>query len=207
MTGGPIRYVDRTSEKDTSVEISFDGASSEKLGSDNPVCTNVHLRILQKSNIHLDTSPWIETISEQMGDLIMPSGPWNGIKITEIIEGRVFVALSNILSEIEVKTGRQLWSIETGNTPIYWIMASLSGHSLIVFNGYYQFRDSRNLSNLSRFSLSGKMQWRSPLPYGDDIFANNPYYDGELLKSSSWNGFNCTIDDATGEIVSREFTK
>ena len=207
MPDEPVRYVDRATSGVLSVEVSFDGASSQNLGSDNPIDTDVLIRVLRKANIHMDASPWIEIVSKHEGSPQMPSGAWNGIKLTEIIEDRLFVATSNVLSEIDVETGAKLWSLETGNTPIYWIMAARRGEGLIVFNGYYQFEHPDGLANISLVSLSGDEEWRSPLPHGDDIFANHPYFEDDLLRSSSWNGFNCIIDQTTGEIVDRQFTK
>jgi len=201
------RYVDRTTNGVTSIEVSFDGASSKKLGSDNPVETNVLIRTLQKSNIHFDSSPWIELSAIRHGSPLMPSGAWNGIKLTEVIDGRVFVGISTELFELDVDTGRKIWSLQTGNTPIYWIMASRNLKGLIVFNGYYQFEHAIRLGNISSISLSGTEDWRTPLPSEDDVFANHPYFEGDLLKSSSWSGFTCTIDQITGEIVDRQFTK
>ena len=202
-----VRYVDRTTSGALSVEVCFSGASSERLGSENPEETDVEVRILRKSNIHLDSSPWIVVVARPEGNIKMPSGSWNGIKLTEIFEDRVFVAISSKLSEIDVATGEIIWSLETGNTPIYWIMASRNGDGLIVFNGYYRFRHPLGFANIAFVSFSGVEEWRSPLPSGDDIFANHPYYDGKLLKSSSWNGITYTIDHASGDILDRHFTK
>jgi len=137
----------------------------------------------------------------------MPSGAWNGIKLVEILDDRPFLAVSNRILEICPDSGKTIWQVETGNTPIYQILKSLDLKLLIVFNGYYGFESREIGSNIAAFNLDGTQRWRAQLPYKDDIFANLPYYEGGVLKSGSWGGYTCSIDQTNGQITNREFTK
>lgn len=86
-------------------------------------------------------------------------------------------------------------------------MKSSDASALIVFNGYYEFDREDRLSNLAAYTLDGREEWRTPRPHGDDIFSNRPYFRGAELMTGSWNGFCCTIHEASGEITGRRFTK
>ncbi len=131
----------------------------------------------------------------------------NGIKLAEVFGGRAFVGVGKCLSEVAMESGATLWEVETGNTPIYSIARSLDGNLLIAFNGYYGFAHAQGLGNISAFNLQGREVWRVPLPSDSDIFANPPQYHSDKLMSASWEGWTCTIDDQSGEIVGRKFTK
>jgi outer membrane protein assembly factor BamB len=203
---GVARYVDRCTNGPLSIEVAFDGGA-ESSGNENPRKTNVVVRLLRRANEHWESSPWIERWAQSYGDPVMPSGAWNGVKLCELIGDRAFVAVGAELSEVNAENGKALWTVTTGNTPIYWIMKSRDESGLIVFNGYYNFDRDDQLSNIGSVTLDGIEEWRSPLPSSDDIFANRPVFDGKDLKSSSWNGFTCKIDQSTGEITDREFTK
>jgi outer membrane protein assembly factor BamB len=200
------RYISKTETPEISVEIAFSGGA-EKSGQENPRCTHVVARCLKKANLHSPKSPWIEIWAEEYGNPIMPSGAWNGIKLVEIFAGRVFLGISNRLMEVALDTGKSKWSLETGNTPIYNIMSSEKNEFLIVFNGYYGFKHKDILGNIVAINLEGKEVWRVHLPHDGDIFANAPYYDNGILKSSSWNCFTCSIDEGTGNITKKVFTK
>jgi len=205
MNNAASRYVDVTVSNLVAVELSFLGGSPSP-GNKNPDKTDVVMRVLSRSNPHWETSPWIEACTRHLGDLIMPSGAWNGIKITEAVGARLFCALSNHVAEIDPRTGDQMWSVETGNTPIYWMMKTPDETALIVFNGYYGFARSDGGGNIVSLTFTGEERWRAEVPAGD-VFANHPRYFERQLKASTWSGLDCTLDPATGRILQKEFTK
>lgn len=190
------RYISKLETPTLALEVAFFGGA-EKAGSANPEETQVVARCLKKANCYVPKSPWIETWTKSFGDLTMPSGAWNGIKLVEIHGNRAFLGISNHLMEIDIESGRPKWSVVTGNTPVYQVMSSQNGENLIVFNG----------GNIVAIDFTGNEIWRSELPSEDDFFANPPYFDEGTLKSASWKGFTCSIDQRTGKILEREFTK
>jgi hypothetical protein len=206
LATGVRRYVDRCTNGALSIEVAFNGGP-EIAGCGNPRETNVTVRFCRRANAHVESSPWIEQWTQAYGNSLMPSGAWNGIKLCEIIGSRLFVAVGSELSEVQAESGKAIWTLSTGNTPIYWIMKSKDESALIVFNGYYKFEHDDQLSNIASIALDGVEKWRSPLPCSDDVFANHPIFDGTVLKSSSWNGYTCVINQSTGEITDRQFTK
>jgi outer membrane protein assembly factor BamB len=152
-------------------------------------------------------SPWVESWVREFGNIEMPDGAWNGIKLAEVFRGRAFLGVGKNLSEVAIESGATLWEVQTGNTPIYSVMHSLDGDLLIVFNGYHGFAHPRRLGNIAAFNLRGQEVWRVQLPSDGDIFANPPQYHCGKLKSASWEGWTCTIDDQSGGVLAREFTK
>lgn len=202
----PARYISKMESSTLALEVAFYGGA-EKAGSVNPKDTQVVARCLRKANIYLPKSPWIEAWTQNFGNVVMPSGAWNGIKLVEILATRAFLGISNHLIEVDIELGHPKWSVVTGNTPVYQVMSSQSGEHLIVFNGYYGFHDSHGFGNIAAFDLNGKEIWRAELPSEDDIFANAPYFENGTLKSASWKGFTCSIDEYSGKILEREFTK
>jgi outer membrane protein assembly factor BamB len=205
MNNTTARYVDQTNSRLVSAELSFTGALPT-LGNKNPQNTNVVLRILTRVNPHWDASPWVELWTQPEGYLIMPSGAWNGIKLTEVIGERVFFALSNRVVQLDSKTGDQVWSFETGNTPIYWIVKAPDEASMIVFNGYFGFERNDRRGNIASLTLHGAERWRAEVPTGD-VYANPPRFKDGKLTAGTWQGFNCTLDPETGIIIEKLFTK
>lgn len=199
------RYICRSDCQDFSLEVAFDGGSP-KPGNSNPENSRVAIRGLHRATAH-ELSPWIESWTRELRCIEMPSGAWNGIKLAEVYGSRAFVGVGKNLSEVARKSGATLWEVETGNTPIYWIARSLDGNLLIAFNGYYGFAHAQGLGNISAYDLYGREVWRVQLPSDGDIFANPPQYSAGKLTSASWEGWTCTIDDQSGDIVSREFTR
>jgi hypothetical protein len=200
-----VRYVCRAEGQDFSLEVAFDGGSP-KPGNNNPANTRVTIRGMHRAS-HAPTSPWVEAWIIEPGSIEMPTGAWNGIKLAEVLGSRAFVGVGKSLSEVAIESGATLWKVETGNTPIYSIVRSLDGNLLIAFNGYYGFAHARSLGNIAAYNLHGQEVWRVQLPSDGDIFANPPQYHSGKLKSASWEGWLCTIDERSGEIVGREFTK
>lgn len=199
------RYVSRSEVSDLALEVAFYGGS--EVGGANPNRTQVVACCLKKANVHCSNSPWIELWTKEYGNLVMPDGTWNGIKLADIRTGRMFLGISNCLMEVAMETGVPKWSVQTGNTPIYHIMSAQNSELLIVFNGYYGFEHHRKLGNIAAIDLNCHEVWRAEVPIEGDIFANAPYYDNGVLKASSWNGFDCSIDERSGKIVKKEFTK
>lgn len=199
-----VRYIDRTSSESTSIEVGFNGGSTSPLG--NPPSTQVTVRFVIRANRHWQDSPWIERWTYAAGDPRMPSGAWNGFRLTELIDGRVFVALGNELSEFDVKLGKPVWTVQTGNTPIRWIMKSLDKSGLIVFNDHFGFERDDQLSNITSIGLNGIEQWRTPRPSRNDIFSNHPIFNGAELSACSLF-MDCTIDQSNGAILEEQFSK
>lgn len=137
----------------------------------------------------------------------MPTGAWNGIFLTQIASSKIFFALSNIVICVSPETGEKIWEVSAGNTPIYKIMASIDTESLIVYNGYYDFKSDNGKGNISKLNFNGDLKWQAELPSEKDIYSNPPYYKNENLYSNSWEGFQCRISEESGKIIEKQFTK
>jgi len=199
------RYVCKSELDMFLVELSFNGGID--VGKGNPNNTDVIVRCLSKYNIHCSDSPWHVIWKLKLGNIEMPTGAWNGISLVEIINESVYIASSNCILNLEIDSGKILWTTDTGNTPIYKLMPSHNNDALIVYNGGYNFKNEDNKANIVKLSLSGDIIWRSETPSKNDIFANMPYYKNGKLYSSSWECYLCQIDDDNGTILEKKFTK
>lgn len=200
------RYVCRAESADVSLEVAYDGGAPAP-GDENPAQTRVTARGMRRANPYVAGSPWIESWVSEYGDLRMPEGAWNGIDLAAITQERAFLGIGTILSEVATNSGATLWEVQTGNTPIYSVMLSMNGELLIVFNGYYGFVDPHGLANIAAYDVTGHEVWRAQQPSPGDNFANRPGYRDDKLEAASWHGWLCTIDDRTGKIIDRRFTK
>jgi hypothetical protein len=204
MDGNFSRYISKVCTDRLSVEVEFLAPNFGESASINSSCS---ARCTQLNNPDVHNSPWIELWSLDFGNPKMPSGAWNGVKLVEIINSRVFLAISNKVLEIDTENGNAIWSKRIGNTPVYHLSKSPTLDNLIVFNGYYEFVSNNGLGNISSHSLDGKQLWQCELPSSDDIFANAPVNDGDTLKAGSWNCYSCSIDETSGKITQKQFTK
>jgi outer membrane protein assembly factor BamB len=200
------RYVSKTETGQLSLEVSFCGGI---FGSDSqsPDETHVIVRFMRKVNQYSNDDTWVEVWSRNFGNPLMPGGAWNGVRLVDIHNGRIFIAISNKLMEMDAQTGDTKWEVSTGNTPIFHIFKSPKYDQLIVQNGYYKFEPQNRKGNIAAYTLNGTQSWRCELPSVDDIFVSPPRYDDGLLKANSWNCFSCELDEHTGAIIGRTFTK
>ncbi len=195
------RYSDTLKTGNRLLELSFDG--SDEVGKENPESTNVILRCLKKSN-----EVWVKNL----GNIPMPDGAWHGPKLIAAYKNRFFVAAANRLMEVNIENGEVKWEIQTGNTPIYNVLLAEGSKQIIVRNGYYKFKHPQGMSNIAAYSFDGVENWRCKLE-GDDVFANPPYFAKKSilhkskLRAGTWQSFDCQIDENTGKILDREFTK
>lgn len=195
------RYSDTLKNGSLLLEISFDG--SDEVGKDNPESTNVILRCLENNN---------EIWTKNFGNIPMPGGAWNGFKLITSYKNRFFVAAANRLMEVNIENGEVKWEIQTGNTPIYNVLLAEASKQIIVHNGYYDFKHPQGMSNIAAYSFDGVENWRCELE-GNDAFANTPYFTKKSilhknqLRAGTWNSFDCQIDESTGKVLDRQFTR
>lgn len=199
------RYVSKCEADKWCVEVSF--TASDELGQGNPANTNVRSRCLKKRNVYNWDDTCVECWSRDFGDLNMPGGAWNGVRLVEIKKNRVFLGVSNKLYEVSAETGDTLWELQICDTPIRNLLASKANNSIIVFCSYYTTSSIEHEVNIAAIDLSGNIRWRAKSPGADDSFANPPYYENGKLKAVSFCGYLCTIDESNGDIVERVFVK
>jgi len=199
------RYISKAESERWSIELSFNGGS--EVGKGNPSNTDVKIRLLSKVNEQWLSSPWRLEWERSLGNIEMPTGAWNGIYLAEIVDNLLFFASSSSVTCISPETGKELWKVCTGNTPIYKILPSRNRDSVIIYNGYYGFENISGKGNIIKLNLEGETIWRAELPSEKDIYANPPYYKGSDLYSDSWDCFQCKISEENGAIIEKQFTK
>ena len=199
------RYVSKKECEFWSAEVSFNGNDEAEVKE--PDASDVKIKLLSRINKHLNDSPWQLEWEKNIGNVKMPSGAWNGIQLVEIVQDMIFFAVSNQVICISAETGKQMWKVCIGNTPIYNILASTKNDSIIVYNGYYGFESSCQNANIVKLDFTGGIVWRSEKPKDQDVFSNPPYYKNGKLYANSWNGFLCEISEKNGSVKIKQFTK
>lgn len=182
------------------VELSFTG--SAVVGVANPEKTNVRLTIVKKRRIPLLRNKTVISY----GNLLMPDGAWHGNHLIEFIEDYIILGISTDLIFMNRYNFQIIKRITTGNTPIFQLLRSEREKNIIVQSGYYGFERPDSLGNISAYDVYGRERWRVECPTPSDIYTR-PYYNGGTLTAYSWSSHICEIDEGTGRITSKRFTK
>jgi hypothetical protein len=104
-------------------------------------------------------------------------------------------------------TGRVLWTGRLDNTAPRTVLAVEGGEDCIVLLRY-EDSDAHPFANVLRVTPSGGVTWRAALPSDEP---NDAYVsvsrapDG--LVANSWSGYRVRLDESSGQILERVFTK
>ena len=202
------RYVSRAETRWWTVELSFNG--DPVYDTEAPYATllntRVSVRCLSKSTTYDDTL-WYVVLERDFGDVVMPPRAWNGVSLVALTDEILYVAVSNTVYHLVLRSGATIWKTATGSSPISSLMPSQTNDSVIVFNRYQEFEKTDDGGNIVALNRDGTVRWRAALPRANDIYAGPPSYVNGQLRAPSFNGFNCVIDEADGSVIEMVFTK
>lgn len=103
--------------------------------------------------------------------------------------------------------GRILWEGQPEESAPRTVLPLNNADDCIVLLGY-EHSDAMPFENLLRLSPSGRVVWRAQLPSEEP---NDAYVSlsrtPEGLVANSWSGYWVRLDEASGRIIERVFTK
>ena len=76
---------------------------------------------------------------------------------------------------------------------------------VIVREAYYRF--PRGESNVYCLDSDLRLLWKAELPRTSDVYSGPIILTRGVLACSSWEGYTCILDPATGRIRSRSLTR
>ena len=79
------------------------------------------------------------------------------------------------------------------------------GEAVVVREEYYRF--PRGESNVYCLDRQFELRWTAELPDPTDTYANPVTLGDGTLLCASWNGYSCTLDERTGRLLEKTFTK
>ena len=192
------RYADRAEDGDLVVEISFTGGN--ELGKGNPELTDVRLRLLKKE-ADREHQVW----TRDLGNVPMPTGAWHDFDLVQCVAGKIYAGVSNSLRRFNLADGAAEWTIEIGNTALVQVIPSSRRDMLIVCNTYSEYEHPKGLANLAAFSLEGNEVWR--VACNGEVFIGNARFEDGVLLSNTFSCWEYQIDERTGKVLAKTFTK
>jgi len=103
--------------------------------------------------------------------------------------------------------GRVLWSGRPDGAAPRTVVPVPDGQDCIVLLRY-EDSDAHPFANVLRVTPNGSVLWRAPLPSEEP---NDAYVSlskaAEGLVANSWSGYWVRLDEASGRILERVFTK
>lgn len=202
-----IEYVDKTNLALKSLEVSFLGMEWADNGKEVSKTTDLTVKLLERTYLNVGGQvPYEESWKKTFPDVLVPRGVWNGMKLGQLTNNKIFVALGTHICELNTLNGEVIWSKSYANTSIHFIKLTTKGDGLYVLYSYYKFKGLHITSNLIKIDLSGKLIWSAKTKEKDDIFTSFSY---ELngLSAFTWNCWRLNLNEDSGEITRANWTK
>jgi hypothetical protein len=116
----------------------------------------------------------------------------------------LYISQNNFINKLDKSNGQVIKSLCCGNTPIKNIISS--GDYFYVLSDYYDFDNSKYLSNIVCIDKLLEIKWYAELPEENDAYSNMKKTAANIV-GYTWNGWECTIDKISGSITRKIFTK
>jgi outer membrane protein assembly factor BamB len=202
-----VKYIDKTDSKFKSLEVSFLGMDETEIGKEVPKTSNVSVRLLESQNeISGVDIPYLESWTKSYSNILVPTGVWNGMKLGQITDSKIFVALGTYISELDKKNGEIIWTKSYAETSINFIKLASKNDAIYILYSDYKFTSNKIKSNLIKIDLNGNVIWSALTKDKDDSFTSfNCGDDG--LKAFTWNCWALKLNEETGEIIDAQWTK
>ena len=203
------KYFDKTDFELKSLEVSFIGMEWTDNGTNNiPKTTDVVVRLLEKCTPYFTKyyHPYIERWTLSFKGILVPTGVWHGIKLGQLTESKIFIALGTHIYELDSINGKPIWSKSYADTPIVLIKLSSNKDALYILYTGYKFKSDVIKSNLIKIDLTGKLIWSAVTKREDDSFTLFSDEDDEFT-AYTWDGWTIKLDEETGLPISEHWSK
>lgn len=202
-----VKYIDKTDTKFQSLEVSFLGMDETEIGKEISKTSNLSVRLIERRNkISAFDIPYLESWTKSYSDILVPTGVWNGIKLGQITDNKIFIALGTHISELDKRNGEIIWTKSYANTSINFIKLTSKNDAIYILYSYYKFKSNKINNNLIKIDLSGNVIWSALTKDKDDSFTSFNYGD-DGLKAFTWNCWALKLNEETGEIIDAHWTK
>lgn len=168
--------------------------------------STVSVRLIERLKTNKNDTPFEERWIYNFYNIVVPEGVWNGMKLTQLVQQKIFIALGKEVVELSAETGEIIWKKKYAETSINFIKLSSLFDSLYILYDYYKFESKLIESNLIKVDLSGKIIWSAEQKDKNDSFTYFDYIDNVLI-AYSWGGWSIKINENTGEIANAHWTK
>ncbi len=64
-----------------------------------------------------------------------------------------------------------------------------------------------DVPTIYKVDYTGKIIWEAERPLKNDQYVNPILFEGGKLQCATWQGFTCTLDPSTGQLLDTLFTK
>ena len=217
-----IRYIDKTvlESQETIVssfgiysknierelEISFQGMQWQEPKENILEATTLLVRLIQRQKGNNTIVPFEEKWIKEFTIVLVPTGVWNGMKLGQLTQEKILIALGDGIAELSVDSGEVIWSKKYANTPIDIIQLSSTLDGLYILYNYYKFKSNLIKSNLIKIDLSGKILWVAQPKSKNDFFTVFNCTN-KILSANTWDGWSVKLNEQSGKIIDANWTK
>ncbi|MDQ2721540.1 MAG: hypothetical protein M3Z26_17520 [Bacteroidota bacterium] len=201
-----IKYIDKTNLELKSLEVSFLGLDEKNNKEEIPETTDVTIRFLERRHNYSQDIPYKESWSKTYPNILVPTGVWNGMKLGQLSDTKIFVALGTHICELNTMNGEVNWSKNYADNSIHFIKLTTNNDAMYILYSYYKFNGHDIKSNLIKIDLTGKVIWSAKTKERDDSFTSFNYGDNGL-SAFTWNCWALKLNEQSGEIVDAKWTK
>ncbi len=201
------KYFDKTDNDIKSLEVSFVGMEWTDNGKEIPKTAEVIIRLLERPTWNVSwQTPYKESWKKIYTNILIPTGVWNGMKLGQLTDNRIFVALGISVCELNLADGIINWTESYANTSIVLIKLTRNNDALFILYSYYKFDSNKINSNLIKVDLTGNLIWSAETKDKDDKFTIFNY-ESNGLSASTWNGWTLKLSEETGNIIESHWSK
>jgi hypothetical protein len=170
--------------------------------------SSISVRLIEKENGvgNYPLSPFKEKWLRHFPNIKMPSRVWLGLKLGQIKQNKVFVALGKSIAELDIENGDTIWIQKYADTPIEKIGLSSLLDGLYVLYSDYKFENKQLTSNFIKIDLSGKLIWSAETKNQCDKFIHFGSIDN-FLTANTWEGWTLELNESTGQIINEHWSK
>jgi len=139
-----------------------------------------------------------------LGNQIMPDGPWHGFSLLLYFEEYLYCGAGNIIYKMIPETGEIIDKMVFGNTPISFMKRA--PEKVLVLYSHYHFDDRKYGSNLIAINKEMQILWKAEVIPSLGTYGHiQDVIDNKVLCNTS--EYACILDITTGKIVDKVFTK
>lgn len=187
------------------LEVSFVGMEFEDHDKQVPQTATITVRLSQRQKNENLFIPFEERWTKDFADVLVPTGVWNGMKLGQLTEDKMFVAIGTSVAELDLQNGNVLWIKEYANTPINKIGLTSSKDLLVLYSSY-KFKSKMTKSNFIKIDDQSSLLWSAKTKNKNDAFVYFRYIDNELY-GSTWDGWSIKLDETNGNIIDAHWSK